>query len=1173
MNQAAIPLHRPPLNGFTFEDLQNPHHLAELDKQFLVYLKDIDPVLHRKLLAYRHPVDQSCLPNALTISQLIIDCAPILESFIGDLFDISESLEGARLATLSHAPIFAFKQWYVLKKARQLLHQSATLPPFSLLDNELTQLLQAAFDQSIIELDSLDQDRELAAALLGQYYLADPARHQTCIDKLVQWCAAALSTTEGRLAVVDWVSFKQPARLYHQQLIPLKPVSDDSEEQGHYQIIDAYRRQRDGFGLTDARMSAREQLNEIDYCIYCHTKEGDFCRKGFPQKKRDPLAGLKRNPLGEVLGGCPVDEKISEMHVLKREGYTLGALATIMADNPMCPATGHRICNDCMKSCIYQKQKPVDIPQIETGVLSDVLKLPWGVEIYHLLRRWNPLRAKQWVSQPYNGLKVLVMGMGPAGFSLAHHLLMEGFAVVGADGLKIEPLPSEWVNQPIYCYSDLVNTLDKRVVNGFGGVAEYGITVRWDKNFLSLIYLSLLREPHFQVFGDVRFGGTLTVDDVWKLGFDHLALAVGAGLPKALPIPGSLAPGMRQANDFLMALQLTGAAKAESLTNLQVRLPAVVIGGGLTGVDTATEVQAYYIAQIEKTQKRYQQLVDHWGETDLRSHFTPHDLRVLDEMLDHARAVQCERERAAAAGTSPDLMRLIQKWGGVTIVYRSRVQMSPAYRGNHEELAKALEEGIYYREALEPVEAKLDEAGCVSSLLCRERYQDEAGLWQAGEKTIDLPARSIFVATGAAPNIAYTYEHKGTFNKKAGQYQLFDERKNLGLVGVDQLPESLPKYDKSTPIGHFTSYQKNGYRVSVLGDTHPLFHGSVVQAIASAKYTYPAIVSLFKDKFSQQRDASESNNSSYPAFKDKINGLFRAEVVSVTPCHDKLTLLTVKAPLAALNFQPGQFYRVQSFESLSSFVKETRLQSEALALVAARVDKKEGLIDFIVNVVGASSRLVSTWTPGMPVSVMGPTGVRNKIPDTPQTILLISDELGLPQVCALGPALRQAGHTVLLLLASDEAVNRHLHDCIQSASDQKMLISKDKAEAALSQLIKLSPSTLSLVKRIVVTGQGPFVGKFQHVLTHTYRDYFKANPTITGSVYGPMQCMLKGVCAQCLQWQIDPVTGQRTKAVYACSWQDQPIQSVSFDHLDQRLEQNQMQETLTNLWLTYILSL
>ena len=80
-------------------------------------------------------------------------------------------------------------------------------------------------------------------------------------------------------------------------------------------------------------------------------------------------------------------------------------------------------------------------------------------------------------------LKVMIAGMGPAGFTLAHHLLLEGFAVVGFDGLKIEPLSEQLIKQPIYRFSDLTEALDERLMAGFGGVAEYGITVRWDKNF------------------------------------------------------------------------------------------------------------------------------------------------------------------------------------------------------------------------------------------------------------------------------------------------------------------------------------------------------------------------------------------------------------------------------------------------------------------------------------------------------------------------------------------------------------------------------------------------------------------------------------------------------------------------------------------------------------------
>lgn len=110
----------------------------------------------------------------------------------------------------------------------------------------------------------------------------------------------------------------------------------------------------------------------------------------------------------------------------------------IILDNPMCAGTGHRICNDCMKSCIYQKQEPVNIPETETRTLKDVLELPWGFEIYSLLTRWNPLDLIRPIPKLPTGRKVLVVGMGPAGYTLSHHLMNDGHTVMGIDGLKIE---------------------------------------------------------------------------------------------------------------------------------------------------------------------------------------------------------------------------------------------------------------------------------------------------------------------------------------------------------------------------------------------------------------------------------------------------------------------------------------------------------------------------------------------------------------------------------------------------------------------------------------------------------------------------------------------------------------------------------------------------------------
>ena len=114
-----------------------------------------------------------------------------------------------------------------------------------------------------------------------------------------------------------------------------------------------------------------------------------------------------------------------------------------MLDNPMCPGTGHRICNDCMKSCIYQKQEPVNIPQIETGVLTDVLRDAVGRRDLRTADALESAQRSASICAPYNGKNVLVVGLGPAGYTLAHYLVNEGFGVVGIDGLKIEPLPAD----------------------------------------------------------------------------------------------------------------------------------------------------------------------------------------------------------------------------------------------------------------------------------------------------------------------------------------------------------------------------------------------------------------------------------------------------------------------------------------------------------------------------------------------------------------------------------------------------------------------------------------------------------------------------------------------------------------------------------------------------------
>src|SRR5260370_32712452 len=210
------------------------------------------------------------------------------------------------------------------------------------------------------------------------------------------------------------------------------------------------------------------------------------------------------------------------------------------------------------------------------------------------------------------------------------------------------------------------------------------------------------------MYGGVRFGGALTIDSAFAFGFDHIALCAGAGRPTVIPMQDGLVPGVRQASDFLMALQLTGAAKEDSIANLTVRLPVVVIGGGLTAIDTATEALAYYPVQVEKFLARYEALVAERGGEAVRAEWDGAEREAAEEFIVHARALRAEREAAGRAKRAPRFAKLIDSWGGVTIAYRRRLVDAPSYTLNHEEVAKALEEGIRFAEMLTPDSVEVD---------------------------------------------------------------------------------------------------------------------------------------------------------------------------------------------------------------------------------------------------------------------------------------------------------------------------------------------------------------------------------------------------------------------------------------------------------------------------------
>jgi NADPH-dependent glutamate synthase beta subunit-like oxidoreductase/NAD(P)H-flavin reductase len=1204
-------------------DLYTYIGLQRLDAHFLNWL-DIEPALKAQLLQLRDDKPK----HSKDVAKILLDLAPHVEDFIADVFNIQAEINALRQSHHDLAALYSVKRLFVQRKSTAKygknkesvehingidVHKKLNVILSNAVYVDMYQKIQFspsafnlpanfALENAHINMDYVKQYNailhfELCLAYAIQYWEAteeSQIQYEQELDIAMQYCAWALQEYSSNIYYTG-ILFKQAQKLDVQNL--LHHIDKHTAAETQIQKIDIqYLRQRSNnerapFSLTDKGHDLLFGLDEANYCIHCHNQNKDSCSKGLHEKTSTPeQIEYKKSPFGVKLAGCPLEEKISEFHLAKTQGLAVAALAIICIDNPMAAATGHRICNDCMKACIYQKQTPVDIPQAETQTLKSVLNLPWGFEIYSLLTRWNPLNIDRPLPHAPSHKKVLVVGMGPAGYTLAHHLMNDGHTVVGIDGLKIEPLDERLCGknnlgqavefEPIYNLETLLEDLDARTPAGFGGVAEYGITVRWDKNFLKIIRLLLERRQQFALFGGVRFGSTITTEIAWSMGFEHIALAMGAGKPTILNIPNGLAKGVRTASDFLMGLQLSGAAKLDSIANMQIRLPIVVIGGGLTAIDTATESMAYYVRQVEKFAQRYHALIadpQYGSEQNLRINWTPEECNIADEFLAHAKAIQQEREAAKHENREAKIAQLIQTWGGVTVAYRKRLIDSPAYTLNHEEVQKALEEGIYFAECLNPkridIDTQANSSGNCSSISFEQKNA------QNEQQIITLAAKSIFIAAGTQPNTVLAREDSSTFILDGKYFQAIDEN------GQKVQPEYATSKTKEA---HVLLHKTNDQRfISFFGDLHPSYFGNVVKAMGSAKQGYPMV-----SKVLQKSQAK--NSVSEQVFMDELNHKLRAHVHDIIRLTPNIIEVIIHAPLAAQQFQPGQFYRLQNFDAYAKnsqyHNQSTLLAMEGLALTGAWVDKEKGLISCITLEMGGSSNLCADLKKGEAVVLMGPTGAPTHIQSN-ETVMLVGGGLGNAVLFSIGAAFRAAGSKVLYFAGYKKLIDRYKIEDIEAAADTIIWCSdeadmhkqgfainagrpQDKSfvgnivEAiqayASGALGDISIQTFD-VKRIIAIGSDRMMAAVALARHGVLKPYLNTNHLAIGSINSPMQCMMKEICAQCLQPHTLP--DGSVEYVFSCFNQDQELDRVDFNALNTRLGQNSLQEKLSKGWI------
>jgi NAD(P)H-flavin reductase len=541
-------------------------------------------------------------------------------------------------------------------------------------------------------------------------------------------------------------------------------------------------------------------------------------------------------------------------------------------------------------------------------------------------------------------------------------------------------------------------------------------------------------------------------------------------------------------------------------------MPIVVIGGGLTAVDAATEALAYYPVQVERYSKQFEQFSALQRELFL-ANLTAEDRVIHEEFLAHALALS---ERPASD--------VLNELGGASLIYRRAVLQSPAFRLNREELTKALAEGIKIIENTSPVSYSLDEWQAIQSITLHD---------EDGQAT--LACRTVLYAIGTQPNDI-----------------IFNEDISF----------------RRQPVGFQLGNIPDGRWVSRVGDLHPDYVGSVVKAMASAKAAAPLI-----DQAVQSWSGASQSSAAVPSFQNLTSRLaleHSAVVTRVTHHGPNITEIFIHAPAAARQFAPGQFFRLQSLEDdsieplamtgASVDIEKGELSMVILSMGSSSLRSTHWQVGTKISLMGptgtptliANHRKVVLVGGGLGNAVLFSIGkamresacevvyfagyktqadifTPERIHAAAQTVVWCCDE-SLPSIASVSSSdQRQSdsffhGNVVQALL-------KHKH--LLADAEHLLVIGSDRMMAAVADARK-NPENIELNKI----------------------------PVAIASINSPMQCMMKAVCGQCLQLHRNRDTGA-VSYVFSCLAQDQSIDEVDFSALHQRLGQNRLLETIS----------
>ncbi len=250
-----------------------------------------------------------------------------------------------------------------------------------------------------------------------------------------------------------------------------------------------------------------------------------------------------KNP--KCVEGCPVNVRIPEFIKKVQEGDFKAAYEIITSTNAL-PALSGRVCpqeTQCEARCVRGiKGEPVAIGRLERFVAD------WYRENVNEMPK--PV--------PSNGIKVAVVGSGPAGMTCASDLAGKGYQVSMFEALHTA-----------------------------GGVLVYGIPEFRLPKAIVANEITKLQAQGVEVMTNMVIGRVLTIDELFEMGYKAVFVGSGAGLPMFMNIPGESLKGVMSANEYLTRTNLMKAYTEEADTPVIRSKAVAVVGGGNVAMDAA----------------------------------------------------------------------------------------------------------------------------------------------------------------------------------------------------------------------------------------------------------------------------------------------------------------------------------------------------------------------------------------------------------------------------------------------------------------------------------------------------------------------------------------------------------------------------------------------------------